>query len=140
MRGLAKGDVSVKRTFAKLPRHNGFEAWRRIVELVDEDKASVRKDLLPLPTNPKPATPMGDLTAALEAWDTNKRLFEKADGVLPVSDQERLALVGLLPSDISANVIMQMELRGFESFEQVKRYALKLAAEPASPAQVAQPC
>ena len=108
-----------------MPRHNGFEACRRIVEPLNEDKALVRKDLLPLATNPKPATSMDDLTAGLEAWDTNTCLVEKSDGVLPAPDPERLALVGLLPPDISANVIIQMELPWFESFEQVKKHALK---------------
>ena len=54
--GLLKGDASAKRTFANVPRHNGFEAWRRVVEPVNEDKALIRKDLLPLVTNPKRLT------------------------------------------------------------------------------------
>ena len=65
--GLLKSDASVKRTFANVPTHNGFEAWRRVVEPVIEDKALIRKDLLPLVTNPKPASSMDDLSAALEA-------------------------------------------------------------------------
>ena len=64
---------------------------------MNEDKALIRKDLLPLVTKPKPASSMDDLNAALEAWETNKRLFEKADGKLPDSEQERLAFVGILP-------------------------------------------
>ena len=35
---LIKDDPSVKRTFANVPRHNGFEAWRKISEPVNEDK------------------------------------------------------------------------------------------------------
>ena len=50
--GLVKGDASVKRIFANVPRHNGLEACRRFVELVNEDKALIPKDLLPLVTNP----------------------------------------------------------------------------------------
>ena len=48
---------------------------------------------------------MDDLSAALEAWESNQRLFEKADGKLPDREQERLAFVGILPHDISVNVI-----------------------------------
>ena len=59
-------------------------------------------------------------------WDTHKRLFEKADGKLPGPDQGRLTLIGLLPPDISSNVIMEMEKPGFESFSAIKKYALKL--------------
>ena len=124
--GLLKGDASAKRTFANVPRHNVFEAWRRVVEPVNEDKALIRKDLFPLVTNPKAASSMDDLTAALEAWETNKRLFEKADGKLPDHEQERLAFVGILPHDISANVIMEMEKPGFSTFDEIKKYAIKL--------------
>ena len=46
--------------------------------------------------------------------------------MLPAEDQQRLALIGLLPPDISANVIMEMEKPGFESYDQIKKYALKL--------------
>ena len=82
--GLAKGDASAKRTFANVPRHNGFEAFRRIAGPVNEDKALVRKDLLHAVVHPKSATSMDNLQAALEAWDTNKRLFTSADGILRV--------------------------------------------------------
>ena len=99
--GLVKGDASAKRTFANVPQHNGFEAFRRIAETVNEDKALARKDLLSLVVHPKLATSKDNLQAALEVWDINKRLFESADGVLPAPDQQRLALIGLLPPDIS---------------------------------------
>lgn len=78
-----KADATTKRAFANVPRHNGFEAWRRIAEPVQEDKAVLRKDHLPLVTNPKAAASMDDLTTALETSETNKRLFERADGKLP---------------------------------------------------------
>ena len=52
---------------------------------------------------------MGDLTVAVETWETNKRLFEMADGKLPDAEQERLAFVGILPVDITPNIIMDMD-------------------------------
>ena len=85
--GLVKGDASAKRTFANVPRHNGFEAFRRIAEPVNEDKALVRKDLLSSVVHPKSATSMDNLQAALEVWDTSERRFESFDGVLPTPDQ-----------------------------------------------------
>ena len=112
--------------FSNVPRHNGFEAFRRLVELVNEDKALVRKDLLSLVVHAKSATSMDDLQSALKVWDTHKRLFEKADGVLPSPDQERLALIGLLAPDIFSNVTMELEKPGFGTFQEVKKYALKL--------------
>ena len=74
------------------------------------------KDLLSLVVRLKPATSMDEIQAALEVWDTNKRIFEKADGKLPAPDQERLALIGLLPPDSSSNMIMEMEKPGFGNF------------------------
>ena len=105
---MVKGDASAKSTFANVPRHNGFEAYRRIAEPVNEDKALVRKNLLSAVVHPKSATSMDNLQAALEVWDTNKCVFESSDGVFPAMDQQRLALIGLLPPDISSNVIMEM--------------------------------
>ena len=85
--GLVKAAATTKRAFANVPRHNGFEAWRRVAEPVNKDKAFLRKDLLRPVTNPKAASSMDDLTVALETWQTNKRLFEKADGKLPDAEQ-----------------------------------------------------
>ena len=63
--GLLKGDASAKRTFSNVPRHNGFEAFRRLVEPVNEDKALVRKDFLSAVVHPKSALSMGNLQAEL---------------------------------------------------------------------------
>ena len=38
--------------FANVERHNELEAWRRIAEPINEDKAHVRRDLLATVTNP----------------------------------------------------------------------------------------
>ena len=43
---LVKNDPTVKRAFANVPRHNGLEAWRRVMEPINDDKALARKDLL----------------------------------------------------------------------------------------------
>ena len=42
--------------FANVPRHNGIEAWRRLAEPINEDKAMVGRDLLAAVTNPKGAS------------------------------------------------------------------------------------
>ena len=60
--------ASVKMTFANVPRHNGFEAWRKISEPVNEDKALARKELVTKVTNPRPAANVDDLSKALEKW------------------------------------------------------------------------
>ena len=45
---------------------------------------------------------MEDLRAALQEWDTNKRVFVECDGKLPEESQERLSFIEMLPPDISA--------------------------------------
>ena len=44
---LIKHDVDLKRRFDNVARHNGVEAWRRIAEPINDDKALRRKELLP---------------------------------------------------------------------------------------------
>ena len=97
---LVKEDPLVKRTFANVPQHNGLEAWRRISEPVNEDKALRRKDLLLKVTNPRAAAGINDLLKALEDWETSKRLFEEADGEKQTADQERLFFLDLVPPEI----------------------------------------
>ena len=57
---------------------------------MNQDKALTVMDLLPLVTNPKSASNMDDLNTALETWETNRRLFERAHGKLPDAEQERV--------------------------------------------------
>ena len=55
-------ETAVASTFANVPRHNGLEAWRQLAEPINDDKQLVKKELLPLITNPK-AAPNMDLVA-----------------------------------------------------------------------------
>ena len=41
---LLSGDADKGTMFANVPRHNGIEAWRRLAEPINEDKAMVRRD------------------------------------------------------------------------------------------------
>ena len=66
LEALIKDYLSVKRTFANVPRHDGFEAWHKISEPANEDKALARKELLTKVTNPRPAVGMDDLNKSLE--------------------------------------------------------------------------
>ena len=70
--GLVKDHADTKRLFANVPRHNGFEAWQRIAKPINDDKALVRKDLLPVATSPRKATGLDDLPKALKVWETDK--------------------------------------------------------------------
>ena len=49
--GLVKDDSAVKRTFANIPCHDGFEARRRIAEPVNKDTAVFQRDWLSKITN-----------------------------------------------------------------------------------------
>ena len=107
---LLAHDGSAKGVFANVPRHNGLEAWRRLSEPINEDNILIRKDLLPLITNPKPATNIDNITVALENWDTNQRLYKAAGGDDIIEAQKRLAFIQMLPRDVCAYVTMHLEL------------------------------
>ena len=59
-------DTAVNTKFSNVQRHNGLEAWRRIAEPINDDKELVRTDLLPFVTDPKPASYMDRVEAAIE--------------------------------------------------------------------------
>ena len=75
--------------FANVQRHNGLEAWRRITEPINEDKQHFWQDLLSFVTNPRGATSMDNIEAAVEAWNTNIRLFVAVEGDEPSESAER---------------------------------------------------
>ena len=68
---LLSGDSDTATMFAKVPQHNGIEAWRRLAEPINEDKAMVGRDLLASVTNPKGESTVDKIEAAIEEWDTN---------------------------------------------------------------------
>ena len=103
-------DTPVAGTFANVTRHNGMEAWRKLAEPMNEDKQLLQKDLLPSVTNPKAAPSPDKIEEALEAWDTNIRLFVKAGGKEPDDGQKRITLMTMLPVGIGGYVTMHMEL------------------------------
>ena len=94
---LLKEDSAQLSTFRNVQRHNGLEAWRRMAEPINEDKAMVRKELFTKLTNPKPAGSLDRVEEALRDWDTNLRLFAEADGPMPSEQAKRISLVGILP-------------------------------------------
>ena len=123
--GLVKNHADTKRLFANVPRHNGFEAWRRIAEPINDHKALVRKDLPPKVTNPRKVTGLDDLPKALEDWEINKRLYTASGGVLPEESQERLAFIEMLPADINVYITMHMDLEEHKTLQALKRFTLK---------------
>ena len=50
---LLSSDSEKATMFANVPRHNGIEAWRRLPEPINEDKAMVRRDLFASVTKPE---------------------------------------------------------------------------------------
>ena len=110
--GLVKGDASAKHNVL---RHNSFEAWRRLVEPIIEDKALVRKDFSFGVTNPRHAKSVADLDTALSEWETTKRLFVESDGVLLAPDLEHLALIDMLPAEVNTYVTMHMDMPEYDA-------------------------
>ena len=121
--GLTKDHAEMTRVFRNVRRHNGFEAWRRMAEPINEDKPMLRQALLPLVTNPRHATSVDDVTKALEEWATNKRLFVEADGPLPPPEQERLAFIQLLPHEMNTYVSMHMEM--YPTYDTLLKFTMK---------------
>ena len=62
---LLSGDSDRATMFANVPRHNGIEAWRRLAEPINEDKAMVRRDLLASVTNPRGASSIDKIEPAI---------------------------------------------------------------------------
>ena len=110
-------------SFANVERHNGLEAWRKIAEPVNDDKALVLQELLAPVTNPKGATTMAGFADALKLWDTNIRLFTAAGGEAPRGDAQRIAFIKLLPPSVAAHVTLYSD--NFTEFGPLKRFALK---------------
>ena len=77
---LIAGDSSMHNRFSNCPHHNGFKAWRRVAEPINDDKVLILKEHLPAVTIPSPAKCIEDLTTALDAWDTSLGLFTTAGG------------------------------------------------------------
>ena len=103
------GDASKDSTFNNVARHNGLEAWRRIALPINEDKILILQELLPLVTNPKPASDIHHYDEALRNWNTNLRLFVQAGGQKLSGDAQRLPFTKLLPHDLAAHVTLHME-------------------------------
>ena len=120
---LVAGDASMESIFANVPRHYGFDAWRRIAEPVNDDKAVILQDLLGPVTNPKGASSLAGFGDALKLWETNVRLFTAAGGHAPEGDAKRLAFIKILPPSVAAHVTLHDEI--FQDFEKLKRFAIK---------------
>ena len=122
---------------ANVERHNGLEAWRRIAEPINEDKAHVRRNFLATVTIPKCATSMGNIEAAVEVWNTNIRLFVAADGEEPTDDAKRMTLIQMFPMDISVYGSLHNGMKQYGTFAALKRFVfLQVCAH----APVSQAC
>ena len=120
---LVAGDTSMESAFANVERHNGLEAWRRVAEPVNDDKALVLQELLAPVTNPKGAATMAGFAEALKLWETNIRLFTAAGGKAPEGDAQRIAFIKLLPPAVAAHVTLYSD--GFPDYAPLKRFALR---------------
>ena len=122
---LTKDDGTMEERFANCPRHNGLEAWRMVAEPINEDKAVLRKQLLSIVTNPRPAGSLDKIETAISEWDTNCRLFAEADGPPQDEQSRRISLVGILPQEINAYITMHWELPEYKTYNNLKKFILK---------------
>ena len=122
---LVKSDNTTQGIFKNVKRHCGLEAWRRIAEPINDDKALLRKDLLGLVTNPKSATTIEGIAGAIEDWDTSMRLFREADGVEPGDEQKKITMIQILPQEVATYVAMHLELPELASYAGIRKFTLK---------------
>ena len=124
---LLKDHTDSMRRFRNVPRHNGFRAWQVMVGPIHEDKAEVRRDLLKSLTNPVPASNVEGLEKALEYWETTKRIFTEANGVLPDAETMRLAIVAMLPHEVYTYVSLHLDDEQYATIGKLKKLVLKCA-------------
>ena len=125
---LVKDNNDKAAAFRNVPRHNGLEAWRRITEPINDDKAAMRRELLPKINNPKGAKAYNEIEQRLEEWNTDCRLMIENGGKAPDDEARRLAFCEMLPSDMSTYALMRLETDPeFSSFAKVKKWALRYA-------------
>jgi hypothetical protein len=94
---LVASDVSKTSIYKNVARHNGLEAWRKIAEPINDDKAMLLQKLLPQISNPRPAADIHGYEGALRDWQTTLRLFSEAGGREPDHETKRFAFARLLP-------------------------------------------
>jgi hypothetical protein len=85
----------------------------------------MRKSLLPLVNNPKAASSIHDFDQRLEDWATNCRVMIENGGVVPADEARRLALIDMLPPELSSEATMKMDNPEFDSFVKIKKWAVK---------------
>ena len=57
--------------YRTVERHTGLQAWRVFAEPINEDKAIMRKHLLPLVNNPIAGKALNEVEDRLRDWNTN---------------------------------------------------------------------
>ncbi len=125
LNSLLASDSHQAGMFANVQRHYASEAGGLTASPVNEEKQHVRSDLSAIVTNPKGATSMDGIAAAVQAWNTNIRLFVAADGEAPTESAKRMTLIHMLPIDVSAYISMHEAREEFRSFDALKRFVYK---------------
>ena len=111
--------------FRNVERHNGLEAWRVLAEPINEDKAIMRKHLLPLVNNPKAAKSLNEVEDRLRDWSTNCRLLVENGGQMPDDYTRRNVFVGMLPPELNTYITMRMEEPAFDTYAKIKQHVVK---------------
>ena len=96
-----------------------------LAEPINDDKIIVQKELLTSVLHPKAAANMERVEDALTEWNTNIRLFLKAGGQPMADSQRRLALIDMLPPDISSYITMHLDLPEYASYDGLRKFVLK---------------
>ena len=93
--------------FSNVPISNGLDAWRRIMNKVN-DKSPARKDeLLTLINSPGKATKCEDVDKLFESWDTNTRIYRELGGEEVSNDSKKHIMKKIIPQILVYGMIMQ---------------------------------
>ena len=88
---------------------NGFEVWRRINDAIFSRAERRQDELYTKIHNPRAATSIHDVAAALEEWDTNQRLFGQGGGVALRDDELRNLVMKVVPAILRDQLVYKIQ-------------------------------
>ena len=110
--------AKAREIFCNVPDSQGLEVWKRIHRHVYSTTERRQDELYHAIHNPKVAHSPQEVSAVLEDWDTNQRLFKELGGIPLREDELEHLVLKIVPANIRDDLIFK--LREFRSWQQVK--------------------
>ena len=112
--------AKAREIFCNVPDSQGLEAWRRIHCHIYSKSERRVDELYQAIHHPKAAPNPQDVSAVLEEWDTNQRVYAELGGVPLRDDELRNIVLKIVPHIIRENLVFKMH--DFYSWSQCKDY------------------